>query len=222
MTIKGLIFDFDGIILDTETPDLITWQTIYREYGGVFNYEKYARCIGMAYENYEPAMDLIKQVPSLNKEAIQQKWITLEKQLLEKQSIAPGILDYLQTARSLKLKTAIASSSENSWVTGHLKDRELFQYFDFIHTVDETHLPKPDPALYLLCLKSMQLQPKEAIAFEDSPNGISSAKSAGIFCIAVPNHATRSLNLNQADLILDSLEQISLPNLLKQINHINN
>jgi HAD superfamily hydrolase (TIGR01509 family) len=219
MTIKGLIFDFDGLILDTETADLIAWQYIYQKYGQVFNFEKYASAIGHLYEYYEPVLDLIKQAPTLNKDVIHQEWATLEKQLVDQQPIAPGIKEYLQTAKSLGLKLAVASSSENSWVTGHLRNRKIIQYFDFIHTVDETHLPKPDPALYLLSLKSMQLISNEVIAFEDSPNGVTSAKSAGIFCIAIPNHATHTLNLEHADLILDSLEQISLPDLL---NHINN
>jgi len=114
----------------------------------------------------------------------------------------------------LDLKVAIASSSEKSWVVSHLERLGIHQFFDFIHTVDETKIPKPDPALYLLALESLKAGPNEVIAFEDSTNGVSAAKTAGIFCVAIPNPTTKSLPLDQADLILESLAHLPLSQLL--------
>ncbi len=219
MTIKGLIFDFDGLILDTETPDVIAWIKIYKNYGQEFDFSKYASAIGSVFEFSGPANQLANLIPSLNKEGILKEWMQLENELIKKQSVMPGIMDYLISARQLKLHTAIASSSESFWVNSHLKRLGIADYFDFVHTVEETRIPKPDPALYSLALKSLKLEPEEALAFEDSSNGISAAKAAGISCIAVPNQITRLLKLEHADLILDSLANLPLSQLLIRFNH---
>jgi HAD superfamily hydrolase (TIGR01509 family) len=214
MVIKGLIFDFDGLILDTETPDVIAWMSIYNKYGQEFKFEQYASAIGSVYRLMEPAKELENLVPQLKAEKIFNEWTKLENKLIERQSILPGVMEYLDAAKKMNLKVAIASSSEKPWVKGHLERLGILNYFDFIHTVEETKVPKPDPALYNLALASFRLNPIEAIAFEDSANGISAAKGAGIFCVAVPNRVTRSLNLKHADLILDSLANLPLSQLL--------
>ena len=218
MTIKGLIFDFDGLILDTETPDVIAWVKIYKKYGQEFEFNKYASAIGSVFEFSGPAKQLAILVPSLDKEVILQEWFQLENELIEKQSIMPGIMDYLNSAHQFNLQTAIASSAERAWVNGHLKRLEIDNYFNFIHTVEDTNIPKPAPALYILTLKSLQLKPEEVLAFEDSTNGISAAKAAGITCVAVPNQITRMLRLDHADLILDSLANLPLSQLLIRFN----
>jgi beta-phosphoglucomutase-like phosphatase (HAD superfamily) len=73
---------------------------------------------------------------------------------------------------------------------------------------------KPSPDLYLSVLQHLGVPAVEAMAFEDSPNGIAAAKAAGIFCVAVPNRLTEGLDLSRADMCLESLSQISLPELL--------
>jgi putative hydrolase of the HAD superfamily len=218
MTIKGLIFDFDGLILDTETPDVIAWINIYNKYGQKFEFNKYASAIGSVYEFSGPANQLVDLVPSLKKDEILQEWLQYENQLIEKQAIMPGIMDYLLSARQMNLQTAIASSAEKTWVKGHLIRLGIEKYFNFVHTVEDTNIPKPAPALYNLTLKSLQLKPEQVLAFEDSPNGISAAKAAGISCIAVPNQITRLLKLDHADLTLDSLANLPLSQLLIRFN----
>jgi len=86
----------------------------------------------------------------------------------------------------------------------------LREHFDVVCTRDDVSTVKPDPALYLLALEKLDVGAGEAIAFEDSPNGILAAKRAGIFCIAVPNPLTERLSLDQADRRLKSLEEFDL------------
>jgi len=159
MTIKGLIFDFDGLILDTETPDVIAWIKIYEKYGQEFEFSQYSSAIGSMYEFSGPANHLVNLVPALDKEIIFQEWLHLENELIEKQSIMPGIREYLDCAHQFNLQIAIASSSESAWVNGHLKRLGIEKYFNFVHTVEDTNIPKPDPALYFLTLKSLRLRP---------------------------------------------------------------
>jgi HAD superfamily hydrolase (TIGR01509 family) len=214
MTIEGLIFDFDGLILDTETPDVLAWLKIYQKHGQNFNFENYALSIGSIYRMTEPAKDLERMVTGLKEEEIINEWTELERLYIKDQKILPGVMDYVLAAKASNFQVAIASSSEKPWVVSNLERFGIRHLFDFIHTVDETGIPKPDPALYQMALESMQLKPEEVIAFEDSANGIAAAKSAGIFCVVIPNPITKYMNLNNADLILDSLASLPLPELL--------
>ena len=216
MKIQGLIFDFDGLILDTETPDLTAWMSIYSKYEGKFDFKSYISFIGKENQWHLPVEQLILQKPTLNKYKIFEEWQQIEKELIEKQPISSGVLDYLKKAKELGLKVGIASSSDRAWVSGHLMRLNIQNFFDTIHTVDDTGIPKPDPALYSLTLKSLGLCPKQVIAFEDSPNGISAAKAAGIYCVAVPNPVTNSLGIDHADLIINSLDKLSLIDLLNK------
>jgi beta-phosphoglucomutase-like phosphatase (HAD superfamily) len=76
---------------------------------------------------------------------------------------------------------------------------------------------KPDPALYQCAVDALELRPEEAVAFEDSPNGVTAAKRAGLFCVAVPNPLTRQLILTHADLQLASLAEMPLQRLLEHL-----
>ncbi len=90
----------------------------------------------------------------------------------------------------------------------------MAKYFDTICGGNEVPAVKPDPALFQLALNELQVEPGEAIVFEDSPNGITGAQNAGIFCIAVPNPISKQLSIDHANLVLRSLEDTSVDELL--------
>ena len=90
-------------------------------------------------------------------------------------------------------------------------------FFDVLICAEDTTSHKPEPGPYLAALSKLGCQPREGLAFEDSPNGILSAKAAGLFCVAVPNPVTRGLALDRADLLVDSLDALSLEELMEKI-----
>jgi beta-phosphoglucomutase-like phosphatase (HAD superfamily) len=118
------------------------------------------------------------------------------------------------------LKVGLASSSSCTWVEGHLQRLGLRTFFDSVHAKDDVQLTKPDPALYRSAVEALGVAPDEALAFEDSRNGIIAAKEAGLYCVAVPNTLTRRTDISQADITLDSLSELSLEDLLEQIEAI--
>ena len=128
----------------------------------------------------------------------------------------PGVLQLLDEAKQSELKLAVASSSPENWVIGHLSRLGLIEYFDVIVTADDVELTKPDPALFLLAAETIRVRPDQAIVLEDSGNGVKGAKRAGMFVVAVPNEITRQMDLSMADLLLDTLEGIRLENLLEK------
>jgi HAD superfamily hydrolase (TIGR01509 family) len=216
--IRALSFDFDGLILDTETPAFHAWQAIYAEHGCDLSLAAWSACIGTSADAFDPVGDLESQLgKAVDRDAIQTQQQTRERELIDVQPVLPGVADYLIAAKRLGLKVGLASSSSRSWVTGHLSRLKLIQHFDCIQTADDVEFVKPDPALYHLVLDALGSQPNEVIAFEDSPNGILAAKRAGLFCVAVPNAVTRHLTFDHADLTVSSLAEVSLEQLLLDV-----
>jgi HAD superfamily hydrolase (TIGR01509 family) len=217
--IRGIIFDFDGLIVDTEWSVYQSWVGIYELYGVALPFDQWAKIIGTSsLEHFDPFDVLERQVgQALDRQKLHQKRWGRELEMVAAQPILPGVEEILNSAKMLNLKLGLASSSNREWVAGNLTRLGLLEYFDVIHTSDDVEFTKPDPTLYLLTLQSLDLSPHEAIVLEDSPNGVSAAKDAGIFTIAVPNPLTANLNLDRADLILPSLAELTLVDLIQAV-----
>jgi HAD superfamily hydrolase (TIGR01509 family) len=127
----------------------------------------------------------------------------------------PGILDYIAGARDRGLAVAMVSTDDTGWIMTGLKILGMQGVFDFIESADgDRTRAKPSPALYLSALARLGLSQNEAIAIEDSPNGIRSAKAAGLFCFCYANAVTRQLDLSEADVVVDSLADLRLSDAL--------
>lgn len=218
--IKALIFDFDGLILDTETPDYEVWCSIYREHGFELPPEKWGSIIGtsMAFFDAAEHLSLLTQ-RQLDSASLRDRHRSESHAMTVTQPIMPGVMDYIHEAKRLGLKLAIASSSAHSWVDTHSQRLGIFDYFDKVITSDEVGVnrTKPNPDLFLLALDKLKVRANEAIVFEDSPNGVRAARSAGIFVVAVPNSVTSLLSIENANLTLRSLTDLSLPDLLNKV-----
>jgi HAD superfamily hydrolase (TIGR01509 family) len=217
--VRGLIFDFDGLILDTEMPDYVSWQGVYREHGTELPLECWATILGgKAESDFDPYDYLEEQInKKIDREAI---WIKRRKDYiehLESQPIMPGVEDYLRDAKEIGLAIGIASSSPENWVVGHLTRLGLIDHFDVVCTADDVENTKPDPALFIMTAEKMGVTADEVIILEDSPNGILGAKRAGMFVVAVPNPLTEQLDLSQADMVLNSLADLSLEALINRV-----
>jgi HAD superfamily hydrolase (TIGR01509 family) len=219
--IKALIFDFDGLILDTETPDVHAWENIYAEYGFPFPLESWAQIIGgMGASTFNAAVHLQSLLSDpLDLDDLQKRQTHISHSLVAEQSVMPGVMDYLREAKRLRLKLAIASSSPHSWVDEHAQRLGVLHYFDQVICADDVRpgRTKPNPDLFLLALDQLRVRKEEAIVFEDSPNGVIAARSAGIFVVAVPNPVTSLLSIENANLVLSSLSDLSLADLLDKV-----
>jgi HAD superfamily hydrolase (TIGR01509 family) len=218
--IKSLVFDFDGLILDTEVPDFESWREIFEEHGFTLSREEWCATIGIGeaentfspYDRLEAALGM-----PIDRAAIRIQRRKRYLAMIESQSVLPGVLDYLDAAREHGLSLAIASSGDFGWVGGHLERLGLSHYFDHVRCSDHVSRTKPHPELYLCAVELLGVAPHEAIAFEDSAHGVEAAVTAGLYCVAVPNPMTRDLKLDRAHLKLDSLAALPLPQLLQQI-----
>ena len=215
--IKALVFDFDGLIVDTEVPIFRAWQRIYREHGQELPLARWLTIIGTASGPFDPVIDLAKKTGAkLDGPELKALEVLYYQEATALQQLLPGVIDYLVTARQLGLKTAVASSSTRTWVMDHLNRFGIGAHFDAIVCREDVKRTKPDPDLYSTALQRLGARPDEAIAFEDSTNGIHAAKAAGLFCVVVPNLLTVDLDLTEADLRLLSLDAMPLREVISQ------
>ncbi len=215
--IQALIFDFDGLILDTELPEFQTWQEIHQEHGVYLPLSAWAAGIGTVggFDPYAYLESLLGRPVEREKlrTKVNKRWLDL----IALQEVLPGVKAYLMEAKRLGLKIGLASSSSHAWVEGYLNRHGLLDFFEGLKCSDDVKKVKPDPELYLAVLEGLNVRPAEAIALEDSPNGIRAARQAGLYCVAIPNALTRGLSLEIANFQLTSLEEIPLEQLLKKI-----
>jgi len=220
MTITSLLFDFDGLILDTETTEIDLWKSIYSGYGFEFPLDLYIKTVGgWGISNFDPADHLVQLVnDSLDGSALRLRYRDEVAQRFVAQPIREGVQTYLSEAQRLGLRLAIASSSKHSWVEPHLTRLGLIHYFEKIICGDDVPpgRTKPNPDIYLKALDELGITASEAIVFEDSPNGVSAARSAGIYVVAIPNPTTSLMKIEGANLTIKSMASLPLQDLLKQ------
>ena len=219
--IQALIFDFDGLILDTETPEFVCWQKLYREQGFELPLEQWGSIVGGAgHSHFDPAEHLSALCQGrLDPSSLRARNSFESHEVVLKQGPMPGVVVYLKESKRLGLKLAIASSSDRLWVHTHARRIGVFDYFDQVITAEDVGFgrTKPNPDLFLTALSGLKVPKEAAIVFEDSPNGVIAARRAGIFVVAVPNTVTSTLTIEGADVILNSLSDLPLSQLLNKV-----
>ncbi len=218
MAVRALLFDFDGLIVDTESPSLAAWRWVYAQHGQELTLDRWSAAIGTV-GGFDPLahLETLTGAP-VEQEVVDARRLEHELTLVEAEGLRPGIAEYRADAEQLGLRKAIVSSSSRAWIDRHLRRLERLYGWDAIVTADhDQERAKPSPTLYLEALAALSVPADEAIAFEDSPNGVRAAKTAGIFCVAVPNSVTSGLGLDEAYLVLDSLASLPLGQLLERV-----
>jgi HAD superfamily hydrolase (TIGR01509 family) len=218
--LKALIFDFDGLILDTETPEGLVWQSIYKEYGFELPVDEWEKTIGgYGTSNFDAAEHLaLLSQGRLDPVSSRARYRKKADAIIHASPIMPGVVSMIEQAKENGLQVAIGSSSPHSWVDVHAKRLGIFDYFDHIVCQDDV-LPgrtKPNPDIFLKALDQLNVKKDAAVVFEDSPNGVLAARRAGIFVVGVPNPLTAKLGVT-GDLTIPSLAELSLHELNEHV-----
>jgi len=220
MKIKALIFDFDGLLVDTETPQMQTWQRLYRELGAELRPEEWVQWLGTSPEAFDPISDLRgKTTATFDSYELKRQFKLQSTQAIEKEILRPGMGLLLEHAQKAGLAMAVSSSSGRLWVESGLDRVRATKYFQAVCTAEDVTRVKPDPELFQLALSRLNIAPQEAIVLEDSPMGIRAAKSAGMACVAYPNSISTHLDLSKADLIVNSPQDLTLAQILDYFKH---
>ena len=218
MPLKALFFDFDGLIVDTETPEVEVWREVYAEHGLVYPDEMWINAIGRGVDQLEelPIPRMIRLLgESFDAPRVDADRHRRQMEKINAQPVRPGILSLIGEAKGEGLPVAVVSSSRHNWVDGHLSRLGIRDRFDVTICRDDVERAKPFPDLYLRACEWAGVLPSEAVTLEDSPNGLHAANAAGVFGIAVPNAMTAQLDLSHAAARIDDLGLASLNTLRK-------
>lgn len=217
--IQAVIFDFDGLILDTETTLYGTWRETFAAFGQELPLDLWTANVGgYSYETFHP-MDYLEQCLGrpLDRERVNGERRTRYRERVRVQPPMPGVVEAVAEARRMGLRLGVASSSERSWVAGHLERLGLLPQFDALVCGDEVARVKPSPELYLAALDTLGVNARAAFALEDSPKGVAAAQAASLYCVAVPNSVTSRMDLGAAPRLLASLDAVPFGTLVRDV-----
>jgi HAD superfamily hydrolase (TIGR01509 family) len=213
LPVRALLFDFDGLMVDTESAALGAWEETLAGRGIAVPLRLWHGWIGGQGTDAAMLAHLAGLLGPVAAAALREQWWVRHLALVDAAPLRPGIAGYLAEAARLGLALGVASSATGDRVRTHLRRLSTDSVFTVVATGDR-YRAKPAPDTYLGALAGLGIPAAQAVAFEDSPTGVAAAKAAGLRCVAVPNAVTSALTFAGADLVVPSLAGIELVDLL--------
>ena len=211
MTVAAVLFDFDGVLVDTEWAIYQSWRRVFEDHGHPLPLDIYTRCIGSDFATWSPKTHL-EELTGIgfdwhDLDARRQQEILLD---LTHEGPMRGAVACLENLTSAGMPCAVVSSSSHRWVDGWLDKLALAGYFTTVVCRGDAPRIKPAPDLFLEAAKRLAVAPAHCRVIEDSLNGLTAAKAAGMPVWVVPNRVTAGLDFSAADRVCRSLEECSL------------
>lgn len=207
----AVVFDFDGLILDTEVPEYTTVAEVFEAHGVPLPLERWVSVVGRADNpHWLDWLETELGEPLADREAVRLARVARHHAMIAEEVVLPGVVALLDAAAGHGVPAAVASSSPRDWVEGHLERLDLRSRFAAVLTIDHVERGKPWPDLYLAATRAVGADPVRSVALEDSANGCAAAKAAGLACVVVPNDITRGSDFSAADLAVASLAEVDL------------
>ena len=206
---EAVVFDFDGVIVDTETAVYEAWQEFFREHGADLPMPLYIGCVGSDHGSWDPKA-YFESTTGLRPDwpAVLEKKKLRTLALLEGHGPMPGVRSTLETMAGAGLRLTVASSSSHQWVDGWLGRLGLAGFFHSTHCRDDVEKVKPAPDLFLRAAVAAGTDPARMLVVEDSRHGLAAARTAGMTVLAVPNTITASQDFSGALAVVPSLERV--------------
>ena len=216
--IRALVFDFDGLILDTESALIAAYADVHAAHGVPFDRERFLRSVGHADYAFDPWHAFEKRADRAD---LENQRRARNRNRDEELPILPGVVALLDGARDRHLRVGLASNSPHAHCERHLARIGLLDRFEFLACREDVSLPKPAPDLYQLVLRQFSLRGHEAIAFEDSHTGSLAARRANLWTVAAPNPSTAHHDFKHTNLRVASLAEVNLESLVRQFGTAN-
>ena len=216
LMVKALVWDFDGLIMDSEDADCSAWREEFEAAGVAITVAEYADWwLRWALRRQVPMLDRLVERAGrgIDTQAVSRRRQARYYQLCADLPARPGVVAWLERAQVLGLQCALAANDGTGRVLAHLDRLGLTSGFEVVVTAHRM-APKPAPDLYLTALERLGVAAGEVVAIEDSPHGVAAAKAAGLWVVAVPNQVSATLDLTAADVIVANLHTVSLEEVL--------
>ncbi len=208
-SLKGIIFDFDGVIVDTEWAIYQSWVRLYQREGQEISIETYSPALGAGYSHWDPG----KHLESLTGKSYNWDEETPQRQAeieadLKQMGIMDGAIELFDWCQEKGIGLTVASSSSRRWVAGWLTRLGVYERFQGVFCRTDGYEVKPNPALFHAAQQCLGLQAEECLIIEDSENGTIAARNAGIPCVAIANRMTEGCDLSRAQYRVHNLREL--------------
>lgn len=221
----AILFDFDGLVLDTETSEYETVAESFADHGLQLSREDWVSIIGTA--DHPHWTDMLEEAlgrPLDDRDAVLETRRARHHARISREELRPGVIELAREATHAGVGVAIASSSPLDWVVGHLQRFDVDHLFPVKATRDDVgkERTKPHPDLFLLAAERLGVDPTSCVVLEDSEPGVHAANAAGCVTIAVPAGMTAGRPFPHADLVVGSLTEIDLAalgDLMRRLGH---
>ncbi len=203
---QAVIFDFDGLLVDTEMAIYSSWVRVFEHHGHELPLDLFNQCLGSGYTHWNPANHL----ESLTGDTYDWDQINAKRQEeivddLTHAGLLRGALEVLDECQRRGLPIAVASSSSHRWVDGWLKKLGIYDRFICVVCRDDNYPVKPNPDLFLAAAERIKMKPEQCLVLEDSENGTKAAHAAGMKVISIPNRVTEEADFSLSNCITSSL-----------------
>jgi HAD superfamily hydrolase (TIGR01509 family) len=210
MAFSAVLFDFDGVLVDTEWAIYQAWLRTFQKHGHDLPLDMYTRCIGSDFATWSPKIHL-EELSGLafdwhDLDARRQEEILRD---LTGEGIMPGVIGLLDKLAAQSIRRAVVSSSSHHWVDGWLEKLAFADRFESVVCRGDAPQIKPAPDLYLEGARRLGLPAADCLVIEDSLNGVKAAKAAGMNVWVVPNRVTAGLDFSAADRIFPTLTDLA-------------
>ncbi|HTP07229.1 MAG TPA: HAD family phosphatase [Anaerolineae bacterium] len=206
--IKGILFDLDGLMFDSEPHSLASWEAVLEERGVVLDQLTIDSILGLRIDATARTLidkyHLSDTVQGLADAKTEYQITHLEGKVKP----MPGLIELLDEIDRRRMPKAIASSGIRRYVEAVLRVNGLLDRFSVIITGDQVAHGKPAPDVFLAAARALNVEPQYCLVLEDAPTGVQAARTAGMMCIAVPDHSVAQLDLSQADHVVTSLHDV--------------
>jgi HAD superfamily hydrolase (TIGR01509 family) len=197
----AIIFDHDGTLVDTESPDFEACRILCAEQGIELALEYWARTVVGHMNGYDVMYEELLKQSGISRDQMHRRLDQLWAETQKKTNLMPGVLVLLPELKRHGYRLAVATASDRQWTDRWLSHFNLLPYFEVIATGDEVPNNKPAPDVYLHAAAQLGVEPGRCLVFEDSMAGVTAASAAGMIVVAVPSHVTRTLNFQGAHAI---------------------
>jgi HAD superfamily hydrolase (TIGR01509 family) len=209
--VEALVFDLDGTIADTESVEYDAIRRVWADHGIDYPIERWSQVVGQA---WSPSwVTELADEAGADPDASRAAKRAYHDELLAALVLRPGVAALIAAAGDADIPLAIASNSDSGWVEGVLEQLGLLSHFLAVTTIDRVAQGKPHPEPFLAACRRLGARPERSVAFEDSATGVASAVAAGLYTVACPGPLTVGHDVGAADLVVSSLEAVTLASL---------
>ena len=211
-----MVFDFDGILIDSETPEYESHRRIYARCGVTLTVDEWCGVIGTWSEGHDEQW-FVRLCERSTQAPAREEYFAERRRIFDE--IVPadpmrGVPELLAALRQATIPAAIASSAPARWVAGAVERLGIRPLFDAVVTGDEVARRKPAPDVYLEAARRLGADPARSVAIEDSAPGITAARAAGMKAVAIPHWLTERHDLTDADLTVAHAGELTLERLV--------